>query len=622
MPQHYHHGLVLVSLLVAMLASYTALTLAMRIRLAQGISARAWLLGGGFAMGIGIWAMHFVGMLALTLPIQIAYDVWITLLSLAIAVIVSTFALHIASRQQVTRWTLIGAGIAMGFGICSMHYVGMAAIEIRPVIRYNAYWVAASFAIAIAASFAALWVAFTSREESRWWRYRRVLGAIVMGFAITGMHYAGMVAANFPPAAVSNADAVVNRAWLAGAVTMISAFVLLGALLLSLLETQAAARTAKMQAIVAEANTESRAKDELLAMLGHELRNPLGSIANAIFLLDRAQPGSTEWKFARDVITRQASHLGRMADDLLDVGRATVGKMSLNLRPVNLERAVHNALGALAAAGRTQARQIDYQGTTCWIEGDRTRIEQVVTNLVSNAARHTTQGGHIRLKLAADGGQAQLVVSDDGAGMDEQTSLRAFDLFFQGQDNRLPGKGGLGIGLTLVRRIVELHGGTVSAESGGAGKGSAFTVRLPLISAPAQRAATATEPAPRSSRTIVVVEDANDACATLQRVLENEGHSVHIASDGVSGLAAIIERTPEVAIVDIGLPGMDGYELARRARSAGVQAYLIALTGYGLPADKLRAHAAGFDTHLTKPAAMAQLLKLVSEASPSERAQV
>ena len=153
MIQHYHHGLVLLSLLVAMLASYTALTLAMRIRLAAGVAAWAWLAGGGFAMGVGIWAMHFVGMLALTLPIQIAYDVWITLASMAIAVVVSTFALRIASRVQVTRRTLIAAGIAMGIGICSMHYVGMAAIEIAPPIRYDPLWVSASFAIAIAASF-------------------------------------------------------------------------------------------------------------------------------------------------------------------------------------------------------------------------------------------------------------------------------------------------------------------------------------------------------------------------------------------------------------------------------------------------------------------------------------
>src|SRR5262245_34239571 len=167
MAQHYHHGLVLISLVVAILASYTALTLALRIRQARGIEALAWLVGGGFAMGLGVWAMHFVGMLALQLPIPIIYDISTTLLSLLIAVIVSTFALHIASRESVHRGRLFTAGISMGVGICSMHYVGMAAIRITPAIRYDPYWVATSLVVAIAASFAALWVAFTTRENGR-----------------------------------------------------------------------------------------------------------------------------------------------------------------------------------------------------------------------------------------------------------------------------------------------------------------------------------------------------------------------------------------------------------------------------------------------------------------------
>jgi NO-binding membrane sensor protein with MHYT domain/CheY-like chemotaxis protein/two-component sensor histidine kinase len=613
MAQHYHHGLVVVSLLVAILASYTALTLAMHIRLAAGVAASAWLVGGGFAMGVGIWAMHFVGMLALTLPIQIAYDVWITLASMAIAIVVSSFALHIASRQQVTRGTLVTAGIAMGIGICSMHYVGMAAIDIAPPIRYDAFWVAASFAIAIAASFGALWVAFTSREQTRWWRYRRVLGASVMGFAITGMHYAGMLAANFPPEATSHGDALVNRAWLAGAVSIISVFVLLGALLLSLLEAQAAARTAKMQAIIAEVATTSRAKDEFLAILGHELRNPLASIANAIVLIDRAAPGDPDWKLARDVLARQAAHLGRIVDDLLDVGRAVAGKMSLNMQPLGLRRVVAQALGALAA--RTAGRRVEFQGVACWVQADRTRIEQVVTNLVANAVQHTAAGGSIRVEVFCEEGQAGLRVSDDGAGMDEETALRAFELFFQAPDKLRAGKGGLGIGLTLVRRIVELHGGTVSAESKGRGAGATFTVRLPLIAAPRRGLDTGASPGVRAARSIVVVEDADDARATLHRLLEGEGHSVCAAADGESGLRAILDRAPDVAIVDIGLPGLDGYELARRVRSAGVPAYLIALTGYGLPEDRQRADAAGFDVHLTKPASVDELLKLVADAS-------
>src|SRR5262245_48157659 len=197
MAQHYHHSLVFISLVVAILASYTALTLALRIRQTRGIEALVWLCGGGFAMGIGIWAMHFVGMLALRLPIPIIYDLSTTLLSLLIAVIVSTFALRIASRVSASRGQLLTAGIAMGVGICSMHYVGMAAIRITPAISYDPFWVATSFVISIGASFAALWVAFTSPENRRWWRYHIVFGAIAMGFAIAGMHYAGMAAARF-----------------------------------------------------------------------------------------------------------------------------------------------------------------------------------------------------------------------------------------------------------------------------------------------------------------------------------------------------------------------------------------------------------------------------------------
>src|SRR5258708_3565457 len=272
MSQHYHYGLVLVSLVVAILASYTALTLALRIRVAARAAAPAWLLGGGLAMGIGIWSMHFLGMLALSLPIEIGYDVSITLLSLILAIVVSTFALHIASRERVGALPLVSAAIAMGMGICSMHYVGMAAIEIAPPIRYSFLWVAASFAIAMAASFAALGVAFTSREDG-WWRYHKALGAIGMGFAISGMHYAGMIAARFPEHAASSGSPVVSKAWLAGSVTTITLFVLVATLLVSFIEARAAARTASMQASLAEVKETSRAKDEFLAMLGHELRN-------------------------------------------------------------------------------------------------------------------------------------------------------------------------------------------------------------------------------------------------------------------------------------------------------------------------------------------------------------
>jgi NO-binding membrane sensor protein with MHYT domain/nitrogen-specific signal transduction histidine kinase/CheY-like chemotaxis protein len=613
MPQHFHHWLVLVSLLVAILASYTALTLALRIRVPDRARAPAWLIGGGAAMGIGIWSMHFVGMLALRLPIEIAYDVSITALSMLIAIVVSTFALHIASRGQVGRAALVGAAIAMGIGICSMHYVGMAAIEISPPIRYDAGWVAISFAIAIAASFGALGIAFSSHGRSGWRRYHRAFGAIGMGLAIAGMHYAGMAAAQFPPSAVSGA-ALVNKGWLAGSVTTITSFVLVAALLMSLIESRAAARTARFRASLAHATETSRAKDEFLAMLAHELRNPLASITNAVHLLQRSGPDGTHRQFAEDVIARQSLHLTRIVDDLLDVGRAIAGKISLHRESMDAHGAVAETLRALAASGSTAGRHVELDGAVAWVNGDRTRIVQVVSNLVSNAVQHTTQGGRISVGIATRGDAVELTVGDDGAGMDAGTAARVFDLFFQGHQGPERKRGGLGIGLTLARRIVEMHDGTIEVASDGLGRGSTFTIRLPADPARGAGPAPAPEIARNEPRRVVIVEDADDARVSLQKVLEHHGHTVHVATDGPGGLEMIARVQPDIALVDIGLPGLDGYAVARQVHASGLGTYLVALTGYGLAEDRRLALAAGFDAHLTKPPPVERLLELVALA--------
>ena len=610
MAQHYHHWLVLVSILVAILASYTALTLALRIRVATPQGAPAWLIGGGVAMGIGIWSMHFVGMLALTLPIDIAYDLGVTLLSMVIAIVVSTFALHMASRKQVGRAALVGAAFAMGSGICAMHYVGMAAIEISPPIRHDPVWVAISFVIAVAASFAAFGIAFASPRRTGWRRYHRAFGAVGMGLAIAGMHYAAMVAAQFPAQPVSGA-ALVDKGWLAGAVTTITLFVLLSALLLSLIEARAAARTAKVQASLAEVAETSRAKDEFLAMLGHELRNPLASISNAVHLLQHDAADDTHRKFAEGVIARQSQHLARIVDDLLDVGRAISGKMLLRRQPLDLHATVAEALRTLEGAGLTLGRRVELEGASVWIDADRTRIEQVVNNLVSNAVRHTETGGRIRLRIDANDDAAKLTVTDDGVGMHADTAAHVFELFFQAQQGPERTRGGLGIGLTLTRRIVELHGGAIEAASDGLGSGATFTVRLPVTVLPASISAPA-DAAAQCARRVVIVEDSEDARVSLQRILEREGHIVHTAADGPSGFDAIAQLRPDVALIDIGLPGLDGYRLAEQLRSTGLRTYLIALTGYGLAEDRDRAHTSGFDAHLTKPPSMDRLLALVS----------
>jgi len=358
-------------------------------------------------------------------------------------------------------------------------------------------------------------------------------------------------------------------------------------------------RERQARGIAEEAN---RSKDEFLAMLGHELRNPLGAIANAAQLLNA--PDEESRTHARAVISRQVQHLARMTDDLLDAARAMTGKIVLQRQPLDLAEAAARTLSPIRTAGRAGQRRLVQELETVWVDADPTRIEQILGNLLGNAFKFTPEGGTIKVSVEKVGDDAVLRVSDTGIGMSAELAERAFEPFVQGERPLDRSYGGLGIGLTLVRRLAELHGGTASAESEGPGKGSVFTVRLPAARAPElSRWRTGPRPA-AAARDVLVVEDNDDARETLRRMLELEGHRVRTAADGVSGLEAVRSAPPEIALIDIGLPKMDGYELARRIRrevSGARQPYLVAVTGYGLPEDRKRTLEAGFDMHVVKP---------------------
>ncbi|HEY0339031.1 MAG TPA: MHYT domain-containing protein, partial [Burkholderiales bacterium] len=274
----YNYWLVFVSLLVAILASYTALDLASRITASKGRFAQAWLLGGAFAMGIGIWSMHFIGMLAFSLPIPMAYDVTITLVSMTIAIVVSGFALYTVSRDSLSARNLVQGGLLMGLGICLMHYTGMAAMQMHPHIKYDAALFAGSIAIAVAASHAALWIAFTLRGASDWIRYAKFGSAIIMGFAITGMHYTGMAAARFAPDSICLTGPIVDNSWMAGTLAGTTFIILCITLGLSFIDTRSASKTARM------ADSLKRANDELQRLALHD---PLTQLPNRVLLEDR-----------------------------------------------------------------------------------------------------------------------------------------------------------------------------------------------------------------------------------------------------------------------------------------------------------------------------------------------
>jgi signal transduction histidine kinase len=491
----------------------------------------------------------------------------------------------------------------------------MLALRLSPPIEYDPWIVAASLAIAVGASTAGLWTAFKLRVDSPRSRQARAVGGVILGIAIYGMHYTGMAAASFASGAVCLSSSLMGTPAVAVAVTVFTLFFLAVTLLLSVIDSRMAAKTAAMNASLSVANQANRAKDEFLAMLAHELRNPLAAISSAIYVLDGNEPKSSGWQFARDVIGRQTAHLTRMIDDLLDVSRVVSGKIALEKRPMDLNESVRDALASLKTAGKGAKHDLVHSGAPVYVNGDRTRIEQIVTNLVGNALTYTPDGGRIEVSVMHEGTAAILRVRDTGIGIAPDVAPHVFELFFQGSQGVYRSTRGLGLGLTLVRRLAEMHGGTVEAYSGGLGRGAAFTVRLPAIEqhqlVPGD---TAMHHALKGHRSVVIVEDDADARQTLRMALEMEGHSVVTAEDGLSGLDKIRITQPDVGIIDIGLPHLNGYQVAQRLRAQSDRVFLVALTGYGTQDDHKRAKSAGFDAHLTKPADLAQLAELISTA--------
>jgi signal transduction histidine kinase/DNA-binding response OmpR family regulator len=363
-----------------------------------------------------------------------------------------------------------------------------------------------------------------------------------------------------------------------------------------------------------EIEDRDRRKDEFLAMLAHELRNPLGAISNATAVLDRIGSRDADSTKLRGVIGRQTKHLARLVDDLLDVARVTTGRIIVERQPVPLTELVERALQAATAAGKTANHQVSWSGEPVWVMGDSLRLEQIVANLVDNAIRYTPRGGKITVSVRLENTEAVLRVRDSGQGIPAALLPRIFDLFVRGAGSHERSTGGLGLGLTLVRRLVELQSGTVQAQSAGAGLGSEFVVRLPASELPAATESLVAMRPSRSTR-ILIVEDNDDARESLRLMLELDGHDVLTAATGEDGVDRALAHGPAIALVDLGLPGLDGFEVARRLRAVpqGADMHLVAITGYGQPTDRARTRAAGFDAHLVKPVDPTKLRAILAE---------
>jgi signal transduction histidine kinase len=388
-----------------------------------------------------------------------------------------------------------------------------------------------------------------------------------------------------------------------------------------------AMENARLYTAVQEAD---RRKNEFLAMLAHELRNPLAPIRNAVHIMQGADVAPHTMHWARDVISRQADHMARLIDDLLDVSRIVQGKVVVKPETLGLasliERSAESSMPKIEARG--QRLTVELPDVPVAIEGDSVRLSQVLSNLINNASKFSAANAPIRLRATFDGTHVRIAVKDEGTGIDPAFLPHIFDLFAQADQSLDRSQGGLGIGLTLVKHLVELHGGTVEARSEGVGRGTEVTVTLPGRMAEVEPAAEPAAPrrtpaAPAAPSRILVVDDLMASAETLMTLLEMEGFEVKVANEGVAALQIAQDFRPDVVLLDIGLPGMNGFEVAHQLRNqpASREALLIALTGYGEAESRTRSAQAGFDFHMVKPADVNLLLSMIANPSQTKRAK-
>lgn len=655
--------LVALSYLTAAFASYVALDLAERLRHAEGMLRWAWHAAASMALGGGIWAMHFLGMLAFQLEAPFAFHAGLTILSLAVPILVVAVGLWLVGGGGSVR--LLLAGGVVGMGVVVMHYTGMSALMLPGTIGYKPGLFGLSVLIALVAATVALWLALTPQRFSL-----RVAAALIMGIAICGMHYTGMGAlvVTLDPSLASGQHEGIPRIILAAAVAAATYGLLVLALVAGIadrrisaaaareaeqlrrsfqalgeemqarrrmeaeleqsklaLEQRVAERTIDLEEARARAEAASQAKSDFLASMSHELRTPLNSIMGfaQLLLYNRAkEPLTTKQERAATQIEKAGTHLLRLIDEVLDLAKVEAGRLTLSMEPVDgasVARDVASHMQPVAdAAGIGLSLDIATAGTG--IVGDRTRLVQVLSNLTSNAIKYNRPGGRVTLSVQpGPDGRVTLSVSDTGLGIPADRIDQLFQPF-----NRLGREHGTvegtGIGLTICQRLVQAMGGTIIVESM-EGRGSRFQFNLPaatpVTALDIARTAIPQRDGTDTDRTMLYVED-NPANIQLMRDLIDSlgGFRLLVAADPGSGLQLARTHLPDIIILDINLPGMDGFEVLARLRAdpatSGIPA--LALSANALPREVERGKAAGFHRYLTKPLRVPEFLAALDEA--------
>jgi NO-binding membrane sensor protein with MHYT domain/CheY-like chemotaxis protein/two-component sensor histidine kinase len=626
----YDLWLVLISIGVAIFASFVALSLASRVSVARDRwVSRFWLFGGAMSMGIGIWSMHFVGMLAASLPIPIAFHVGWTLASLVIAVIISGFALFFVNRDTLHWGHLAIGGAVMGTGIASMHYTGMEAIQVHPFVTYDPLLFTASVVIAMVASCAALWLFFKLKSAKLTHPLlKRGASATLMGLAIVGMHYTGMAAASFAPDSVCTVQTEnVDNVWLAATIIGFTVMLLAVTLVISLFDSHLVDRTARhaekliemnerlRQEALALAHTNeqlraeiqervraqktlvtvhsaNRAKSVFLATMSHEIRTPMNGIFGMLELLSMTRLDASQ-RATLDVVRESSKSLLRIIDDILDFSKIEAGKLDLLAQPTSIKTVIDDLhrlySGNASSKGLAIQSSTDARISPALIV-DPLRLRQILGNLVSNAIKFTSAGAiEIRAELLErlEGkDRVRVSVHDTGVGVSAENQILLFQPFSQGDAEITRQFGGTGLGLVICRRLAEMMGGSVEMTSElGKGTTVVLTLELPIaepdslqdaahqilpdvsMTAGGRRTAPGIAQAEQEGTLVLVVDDHPVNRMLLLRQVNTLGYAAETANDGVHALEVWKSRRFGIVITDCNMPNLDGYELARRIRA-------------------------------------------------------